>query len=76
MARHKPDIGKISRALPRAALAAKHAFRAQRAQAGTPGSFWMRPEHYAEMIHALRGSGFDVARGVVLDGVPVKPYAS
>lgn len=35
-----------------------------------------RPEHYAEMIHALRGSGFDVARGVVLDGIPVKPYAA
>lgn len=76
MAREKPDIGKIGRALPRSALAARNAFFVQRAQAGTPGSFWMRAEHYAEMIHALRGSGFDVARGVVLDGIPVKPYAA
>lgn len=76
MARPKPDIGAMERALPRAALAARGAFRFQRAQAGTPETFWMRPAHYAEMIQALRGSGFDVARGVVLDGVPVKPYAA
>lgn len=76
MARHKPDIGTMGKALPRQALAAREAFRKQRATAGTPGSFWMRPVHYAEMLNALRGAGFDVARGVVLDGVPVKPYAS
>lgn len=76
MARHKPDIGKHYRALPKSALIARGAFRFQRAQAGAPETFWMRPAHYADMIHALRGSGFDVARGVVLDGIPVKPYAA
>lgn len=76
MERHKPDIGTLSKALPRQARAARDAFRNQRAVAGTPVAFWMRPVHYAEMIGALRGAGFDVARGVVLDGVPVKPYAS
>lgn len=76
MARHKPDIGKHSRSLPKSALIARDAFRRQRAAAGAPGAFWMRPVHYAEMMGALRGAGFDVARGVVLDGIPVKPYAA
>ena len=77
MARHKPDIDRHRKAMPRKVHSVMEAFRNQRAVAGPPGAaFYMAPDVYAEAVRALRGSGFDAARGFVFGGVPVKPYAS
>lgn len=76
MARRKPDIDNHRKALPKKTHSAMEAMRRQRAVAGAPSAFYMTQDVYWETLWALSRSGFDVARGFVFGGVPVKPYAS
>lgn len=74
MARRKPDITEHMKAL-RWPLAVKvEGLRLIHARGYRPQTLHLHAADYDAIIGDLRGAGFDVARGVVFRGIPVKTF--
>lgn len=73
MARRLPDIAEHGRHLCKRGRATLGAMAAQH-QVREPAAFWLSPGQWDVLFYYLKGGGFDVARGFVFHGVPVKKF--
>lgn len=75
MARYKPDLDLHDRTLRPALSGLVRELRALHNGGFRPITLWLRPGDMCAIVEGLGGSGFDVARGVVFRGIPLKAYA-
>lgn len=73
MARFKPDVDAHEMALRGSMRNKLRELRALHARGYRPQTLHLHAADYYAIFHDLRGAGFDVARGVVFKGIPVKP---
>lgn len=76
MARFKPDIEALEGALRPSAQRKVRELRVLHARGYRPQTLHLHEADFHAIFHDLSGSGYDVARGVVFKGIPVKPYAA
>lgn len=73
MSRRLPDLAEHNRHLCKAGKKVLGAMAVQKA-VRSPDTFWLSPGQWDVFYYYLKGGGFDVARGFVFHGVPVKKF--
>lgn len=73
MARQLPDLADHGRHLCKNGRRILGAMAVQY-QIKPPSAFWLSPSQWDIIFYCLKGGGFDVARGFVFHGVPVKKF--
>lgn len=74
MARSKPDIDKHEKALRESLRKKLYELRKIYAGGYSPCVLHLHADDVRRTMEDLKGAGFDVARGVVFKGIPVKAY--
>lgn len=75
MARHKPDIDLHEKALRPQLQEKLRVVRGLHNKGWRPGAVWLTRSDMCMLFADLGGSGFDVERGIVFRGIPVRGCA-